>query len=364
MKNKFPGYYKPSDEEFAQLWETGLFVFDTSALLDIYRYTPKTVDVLLKTMEAIRERLWIPYHVAKEYHKNFCETISKQADKYQVTMQLIDKLNEEFDAKRNHPFLSDKLAKETRQLFEKIKKELKQEEEKLLNLLNDNPKKERLAEILKEKIGDGFDEKKLLEIYSEGEIRYSNETPPGYKDIKKPIPERYGDLIIWKEILEKSTSIDGGIIFITSDKKEDWFHEVKGRVIGPRPELIAEYLSGKNTSFYCYQTGNFLEFSKKYLKTSITKNAIEEIKEYENQIEKSFKNMLISDSYYNSYYDNYLKDTGITGGLLDYIRRTPSPWANVDEKFLKASSLNTKEDSSSDIPPKDSEKTSDSSAEG
>lgn len=42
MRNKFFGYYKPTKEELAAMWNECIFVFDTSTLLNIYRYTPET----------------------------------------------------------------------------------------------------------------------------------------------------------------------------------------------------------------------------------------------------------------------------------------------------------------------------------
>ena len=38
MRNKFLGYYKPTKEELAAMWNECIFVFDTSTLLNIYRY--------------------------------------------------------------------------------------------------------------------------------------------------------------------------------------------------------------------------------------------------------------------------------------------------------------------------------------
>ena len=70
----------------------------------------------------------------------------------------------------------------------------------------------------------------LIEIFKElstvGEIRYSHRVPPGFKDGSK-LENRYGDLIIWEEILRDS--IGEGIgdeehtcIFISQDQKPDW----------------------------------------------------------------------------------------------------------------------------------------------
>ncbi|MFM2060738.1 MAG: hypothetical protein RLZZ507_408 [Cyanobacteriota bacterium] len=38
MRDLFPGYYQPTEKEFAELWKECIFSFDTNVLLHIYRY--------------------------------------------------------------------------------------------------------------------------------------------------------------------------------------------------------------------------------------------------------------------------------------------------------------------------------------
>ncbi|MGZ3645243.1 MAG: hypothetical protein ACXVCM_15485, partial [Ktedonobacteraceae bacterium] len=39
MQELFPGYYRPTKEEFSTMWQQCIFVFDANVLLNIYRYT-------------------------------------------------------------------------------------------------------------------------------------------------------------------------------------------------------------------------------------------------------------------------------------------------------------------------------------
>ena len=41
MKHLFSSYYQPSEDELKALWATATFVFDTSVLLNLYRYQQK-----------------------------------------------------------------------------------------------------------------------------------------------------------------------------------------------------------------------------------------------------------------------------------------------------------------------------------
>ena len=58
----------------------------------------------------------------------------------------------------------------------------------------------------------------------EGQGRYKKEIPPGFKDAKdKDGVRKYGDLIIWKEMLKFALKQSKNIIFITDDVKADWW---------------------------------------------------------------------------------------------------------------------------------------------
>jgi hypothetical protein len=44
MEDLFPGYYSPSDEEFLELWQKCIFIFDTNVLLDFYEHRNETPE--------------------------------------------------------------------------------------------------------------------------------------------------------------------------------------------------------------------------------------------------------------------------------------------------------------------------------
>lgn len=70
LRDLFPGYYKPSENDFKAMWKDGIFVLDTSALLNLYRYTSGTRDELFRILEQLRDRLWMPYQVGLEFSRN------------------------------------------------------------------------------------------------------------------------------------------------------------------------------------------------------------------------------------------------------------------------------------------------------
>ena len=67
-------------------------------------------------------------------------------------------------------------------------------------------------------------------------------------------------------------------MFVTDDRKEDWWERFKGKVIRPRPELIQEICEQTGVKFYMYQTDPFMEQASKHLRRKVKQNAIDEVK--------------------------------------------------------------------------------------
>ncbi len=72
---------------------------------------------------------------------------------------------------------------------------------------------------------------------------------------------KFGDLILWKEILEKlNTEGKRPVIFVTEDVKPDWW-EINGddELVGPRQELINEFndFSEDKVSFNMFTLSDF-----------------------------------------------------------------------------------------------------------
>ena len=78
MKSQFPGYYRPTQAEFKELWNDCIFILDTNVLLNLYRYDEATRNDFLVTLEYVKDRLWIPHQVALEYQENRNQVIKSE----------------------------------------------------------------------------------------------------------------------------------------------------------------------------------------------------------------------------------------------------------------------------------------------
>src|SRR5205814_1021232 len=80
---------------------------------------------------------------------------------------------------------------------------------------------DRVTELFAGRVGPKPTDERLNAIRKEGEERYAKKIPPGFEDAKKgnDSSDKFGDLIIWKELIDKSKTDKRPIIFVTDDGK-------------------------------------------------------------------------------------------------------------------------------------------------
>ncbi len=280
MKNVFKEYYPLSEQEINELWESALFVFDANVLLNFYRYSDSTVDEFIKVLNSIRSRIWLPYQVGKEVHRNRLNVISEQIEVHKDSIKSMESIHQSFSNKNRNPFLSSPLIQDFDKTISLIKNELLEKQKKYENRILNDDIIERIANLFEEGVGEEYSIEKMEEIKKQGVIRYSASIPPGYKDkSKKENPEDpYGDLIIWFQIIDKAKKDNKAVIFITDDEKEDWWSEKSGKALGPRVELRKEFGIKVNSLFSMYKPFRFLELAKKKLTITVDQTVIDEVK--------------------------------------------------------------------------------------
>ena len=280
MKNLFSGFYRPTEKEFKAIWDECTFVFDTNTLLNLYRYDQESRELLIEVMENIEDRIWIPFQVAMEYHKHLYDELYNQENAYQdlnnKTKEAVNTLIGKFNDLRHSNINVDTIIQHLTSTIDFVKEELNEQKERHPDL---ESIKNKIGNLIENKVGNEYSQAEIDDIYSLGEERYNEKIPPGYMDVKDKrgkttfhngikYKNEYGDLVYWFQILKQSKEETvKSIILITDDNKEDWVFEVKGKKKGPQPELIHEFKrSCGDKKFYLYNTEQFLEYAKKYLK--------------------------------------------------------------------------------------------------
>jgi hypothetical protein len=289
MKDTFPGYRKKTDNEIKSLWKKGTICFDANVLLNLYRYSNSTRNAIVELIRKFEKNIWLPHQAALEYNRNRYEVIAAQEKAYKEFIDKISQIERDLQSTSKPPFLSEKVHLSLKKVFKDVNKEVDDSIKKYCDLLKSDPIYDDLTKIFENKISKPFDDENLKNIYKEGETRFEEKIPPGYEDEKNKKGDRkYGDLVLWKQIIEKAKETKKPIIFITDERKTDWWWKIKdGRNMGPRQELVEELMLEAKVEFHMYSSERFLSYGLSFLEEQIDRKALAEIQEMKrNEIEK------------------------------------------------------------------------------
>ncbi|TDP60663.1 PIN domain-containing protein [Flavobacterium dankookense] len=290
MKKEFIGFYDPTDEEIEQAWNDGIFAFDANTLLNLYRYTDVTRKDFTHALKSIKERLFIPSQVAYEYLNNRVGVIDGLEKSYFELEKVLkdnfdNNLKKSINAFKRHPsIVIETILGKYEDFLKKISVELEKQKKRHPDFKTKDNILNELTELFESCIGKEPSKTEVVKIYAEGKERYAEEIPPGYKDLKekekKGSRHLYGDLLVWKELIEFSKKNKKPLVFVTDDRKEDWWKIENGKTIRPREELIKEFYDITGIRILIYNADQFLKFAKERgMIPTIKDETIEEVKE-------------------------------------------------------------------------------------
>lgn len=257
-----------NEQIFKRLWSEALISLDTSALIFLQECDAELAKHVMDTLLFVEERIWIAYHVANvEMLENFEHKENKSGaigrlNRFQKTLgNSVERITDVFSSLSNelreegHDLLADMISDfDTNEMFYDLISNFKQK-------MNQSTKENR--EFLQSGLVQVFQNamcakstqiltpEELSQIDLAGATRYMDKIPPGYCDWDKQ-NNKFGDLIIWKEILKKSQEEKKPLLFITRDKKEDWFKLEGNEIVGVRDELINESKDNNAEVFVIY----------------------------------------------------------------------------------------------------------------
>ena len=297
LEGMFPGYYRPTADDFDEIWRNGLFVLDANVLLNLYRYSDDTRQELLRILRALQERLWLPHRAASEYLSSRVEEVHQQRKKYEKFREELDAIKEKVanstkELHRDSVVEAEELLAEVRSGLSKLADYLREKEERFAKESN-SPEEDavwrEVSKLFADKIGDPYEPDREKEITKLGYARYESQVPPGYKDQNKGEERQFGDLILWFQIIEKAKEAARPVVFVTDDRKEDWWWKSHGKTVGPRPELVEEIRSEAGVGFYMYQPPRFMEEAGKRLNLDVSNEAISEAQALDSIDEEEMK---------------------------------------------------------------------------
>lgn len=235
-----------------------LIVLDTNIFLELYRQPANISLDVISALTKIIDNIYVPRQVYEEYLGNFQKICGGEKKKYQrVSKELAEsvrKLQEDIDTKiteyRKHNYTD--ITKLQEELDEKISdiqgivKEFEKNHKTEIEINIDFLKADKVKEFVdlleaQGKIQASIPFSKRLSVLQEGKTRFDNLIPPEFMDIEKEGADKYGDLFVWKSIIEVAKEKNVNIIFVCNDTKEDWWEKDGDTPINLRRELLDEF---------------------------------------------------------------------------------------------------------------------------
>ncbi len=254
MKNAVYVHQEYDIEEIKRMLKHAVLAFDTNALLGLYSYSPKILQDIkgLLTKDTIKNRLFVPYHTAEEFYKNKDKVIQRAQSIYSSKLggvtSTINALQQ--DINKTH-FLSDWVitAKTALQKAVEAMREAYKAQEVDFDKIS-----ETIEEIFYDDcVGRELENSEFYENEFEKRLKY--DIPPGITDSQKK-QNKSGDFIIWSELLAKAKADKTDIIFVTNEKKFDWWDKSgKGR---PNKQLLVEFNKKTDRRFYFFNMDSFI----------------------------------------------------------------------------------------------------------
>lgn len=303
-RKDFEKYELNNDAEI-ELWKDAIIIFDTSALIDFYHYSEETrKKIFEEVFPKLKNRLWIPSHVQFEYLKNRKNNIEKPIASYtsiiskklsplikakDQIINLSNQIKEDTSTSNKHPYLpQDKIedfitfTKQLEEQINQLENDLKENIERRTLEIKTLSKNDTILEAIEKnfEVGKELTFPEIMNIVTEGKLRYEFKIPPGYSDEDdKEGTQIFGDLIIWKEILAHSKHQKANVILVSNDQKIDWCgKKTKDEILSPRLELIKEFNDNNGKRFWMYNQSQFSHRANKHIEEiDITDSQIEEI---------------------------------------------------------------------------------------
>jgi len=247
MRETFMSWYPPTDQERRRAYQDGVVVLDTNVLLSLYRFTSDARTELLRLLKKVSERLWLPHQVGLEFHRNRLSVIHDAAgEQERLRKELTDAQNrlrnafqtaEKRIGLKGAP-LAEALTKAFNLLDQEIAALTSRSDLTLSEAINNDPILDALTALYHHRVGKPYEPERYERECKVALQRIKDQIPPGYRDAKKDDPT--GEYLIWRQTLDQAAERKQGVLFVTQDRKPDWYRQEHGLNVGPRPELIEE----------------------------------------------------------------------------------------------------------------------------
>ncbi len=292
----FEAYRTPTVTDYEKLLTSEILVLDTNVLIDLYRYHQATRNDFIVVLESLKELIWLPNQVIKEFWKNRDNIIRDPREVDKTTRELNKHLASaekdlRFWAKRVR-LPSDRvegLSGILTAAFGKVVGEVQElavdDGREFARDTNRDPLMLALDPILRDRVGEPLEHDEYERALVEAQRRGKAQIPPGYMDTDKEGLGPTGDYLLWAQLLKEAERRQKDVLFVTSDNKEDWWRKDKdGESLGPRPELVEELRSLAGVRLFMLPPDGLLDRARSVLKLPVSEESVQDVKQVSGQI--------------------------------------------------------------------------------
>lgn len=288
LSDGFEHYLSASPHDYERVLKDGMVVMDTNAILNLYRYTNEARKELFEVLRSLRERLWVPDQVAREFWRNreaaasdldyFGDELVEelQEARLQIERSLRTWANRVALQREHLQALLDSLDPAFRPVLDKVQDIAGSRSEGRSRNTYEDPVLLELQDVLVGKVGEPMEAAEHEEAITEGLRRVEAKIPPGYKDKKKEDRRAAGDYLVWAQTVKEARNRRCEVLLITGDVKEDWWRKESGEIRGPRLELAKEFYSAVGHRLYMLRPPRFLELAREVLNISVANETIDD----------------------------------------------------------------------------------------
>lgn len=288
VQSQFSHHYaRPDDGEVDDALVNATVVLDTNVLLGLYRASPDLRTKRLEVFRTIGDRLFLPYQVGVEFHRNRPVVAAGISDAYaalRTATTALQKAVKSFGGDGRY----DETATAVRALVDPL---LGQIVEGLDGLEKDDPHRIDLTDdpilveleaLLEGQVGQPPRAKKLAaRVRDFTSIRVPLRLPPGYDDAHKAAASgaaaAAGDYLLWCEVLAHARKHETDVVLVTDDAKSDWWQAGGAGVpTVPHPLLISEFRRETGHEYYQLDSRELLKRAPALDITVSTENLEEE----------------------------------------------------------------------------------------
>lgn len=285
----FGGYFEPTPGTWDVVLRQGLVVLDANAILDAYRMSPHARDDYLRVLEALRERIFVPHQVAREFHQRRLDAVRDRKKEFEEFRrqfkQRAEQTKSEIERHAGWARIDGHRVKEVADslgaafaraqgLVSEVKGDYDLDPGRMAR--GDDPVLPRLEKIFEGRVNRRPPETLLQDDLVEARRRREGKIPPGFGDIRKE--DSSGDYLWWAEVVRHVAADRRAVLIVTNDvTKGDWTFDHHGNRVGAHPFLVEEIHRVAGVPLLLATVSELLTRTQESLQTKVDESTFREV---------------------------------------------------------------------------------------